>query len=62
LQQVVDIRLAEARGYTGEQSVAEAIVQAAQRLIVNILLPAAFIAHNLAPFNANQRSDIAEPA
>jgi len=61
-EQLVDIRLADARGYAGQKPLIEAIPQAAERFVENVLLAAALVTDNFPTFDADKRRDIADAA
>src|SRR5262249_33536070 len=59
-QQVVDIRLAEARANAREDLVLEAVVNALHRLAENAVAAAALVAYDLVALDADERRGVAE--
>src|SRR5205085_88008 len=58
----VEVRLADAGADAGEQLVVQAIPDALHRLGQNAVAATALIADDLAPFDADERRDVAELA
>ena len=61
-EKLVDVRLANARGHTGQKPGPQTMFQPAHRFVEHVLFSTALITDNFTTFDANERGGISQPA